>query len=56
MSYKKMEILLRLYSTKEHTAAFPLASNPAEEISLNPHGNLFSIIKKNIYLTVKVSK
>lgn len=30
---KKLEILLRLYSTKEHTAAFPLASNPAEEIS-----------------------
>lgn len=30
---KNLEILLRLYSTKEHTAAFPLASNPAEEIS-----------------------
>ena len=27
------KILRRLYSTNEQTAAFPLASNPAEEIS-----------------------
>ena len=32
-----------MYSTNEQTAAFPLASNPAEEISKNPHGNLFSV-------------
>lgn len=54
MSYKKMEILLRLYSIKEYIVVFLLVLNLVEEILQNFYGNFFFIIKKiylfNIYL------
>lgn len=56
MSYKKMEILLRLYSIKEYIVVFLLVLNLVEEILQNFYGNFFFIIKKNIYLIVKVLK